>query len=304
VLRKAVSPSAPDPVPRTPTELNAMAYRPEGFGSAVVQTPPPSLPTPVIPAPAPASPGGSAPESLAGAGGRGRAGVLVVSAVVTVLLAGGSVTYALVGHGGSDSGDIAKSPADVPAVSSSTPLEGKAVPSPSGDKASPSAKPTEKGDKTSPTPSIKPPAAGGDSSGGSGGSASDGSEGTTGDGSTGGSTISGGRDGTTGEDSATGGGGADPELACYSIGGGKYNCVVWKRTKSYTASGEEKGVLKAGTSYFYCQQNLGRRVTHGRWTNVWWAKTDDDRGNSNVFISDVFVEGGENDQPVPGLPVC
>lgn len=64
------------------------------------------------------------------------------------------------------------------------------------------------------------------------------------------------------------------------------------------------GTLNAGTNYFYCQQNLGRRETYGQWTNVWWAKTDDDSGNANVFVSDVYIKGGDNDQPVPGLPVC
>ncbi|MFE6281264.1 protein kinase [Streptomyces sp. NPDC057877] len=92
--------------------------------------------------------------------------------------------------------------------------------------------------------------------------------------------------------------------ACHPIGGGKYNCHVWRTAKSYTASGAEAGVLNAGTNYFYCQQNLGRRETHGEWTNVWWAKTDDDSGNTDVYVSDVYVQGGDNDAPVPGLPVC
>ena len=59
-------------------------------------------------------------------------------------------------------------------------------------------------------------------------------------------------------------------------------------------------MLNAGTNYFYCQQNLGRRETSGQWTNVWWAKTDDDSGNTNVFVSDVYIKGGDNDEPVPG----
>ncbi len=63
-------------------------------------------------------------------------------------------------------------------------------------------------------------------------------------------------------------------------------------------------MLNAGTNYFYCQQNLGRRETSGQWTNVWWARTDDDSGNTGVFVSDVYIKGGENDKPVPGLPVC
>ncbi len=92
--------------------------------------------------------------------------------------------------------------------------------------------------------------------------------------------------------------------ACHSIGGGKYNCEVWRTAKSYTASGTEVGVLNEGINYFYCQENLGRRETSGEWTNVWWAKTDDDSGNTGVYVSDVYVMGGDNDEPVPGLPVC
>lgn len=64
------------------------------------------------------------------------------------------------------------------------------------------------------------------------------------------------------------------------------------------------GVLNAGTNYFYCQQNLGRRETYDEWTNVWWARTDDDSGNTDVFVSDVYIQGGDNDAPLPGLPVC
>jgi hypothetical protein len=70
------------------------------------------------------------------------------------------------------------------------------------------------------------------------------------------------------------------------------------------AAAHRAGVLNAGTNYFYCQQNLGRRETYGKWTNVWWAKTDDDSGNTNVFVSDVYLKGGDNNAPLPGLPVC
>ncbi|MEU6660264.1 serine/threonine-protein kinase [Streptomyces sp. NPDC046821] len=104
-----------------------------------------------------------------------------------------------------------------------------------------------------------------------------------------------------------GGGAASPTPAapaCHSAGAGKYDCTVWRMADSYDASGTKAGVLNAGTNYFYCQQNLGRRETYGQWTNVWWAKTDDDSGNTNVFVSDVYIKGGDNDAPLPGLPVC
>ncbi|WP_369387579.1 protein kinase [Streptomyces sp. CG1] len=109
-------------------------------------------------------------------------------------------------------------------------------------------------------------------------------------------------------DTPTGTGGtghtSSPTAACGSAGGGKYNCQVWRSATSYTASGAAAGTLNAGTDYFYCQANLGRRETYGRWTNVWWAKTDDDSGNTGVYVSDVYLKGGNNDAPVPGLPVC
>ncbi|MEU0731432.1 serine/threonine protein kinase, partial [Streptomyces lavendulocolor] len=101
-----------------------------------------------------------------------------------------------------------------------------------------------------------------------------------------------------------GGGAPPPEPVCHPAGGGKYNCQVWRTATSYRADGSEAGILNAGTNYFYCQSDLGRRETHGEWTNVWWARTDDDSGNTGVYVSDVYIKGGDNDRPVPGLPVC
>ncbi|MFH8938656.1 serine/threonine-protein kinase [Streptomyces griseosporeus] len=118
------------------------------------------------------------------------------------------------------------------------------------------------------------------------------------------SAAAGGTGGTTGGGGTATSRAPAPAPACHAIGGGKYNCQVWRTATSYTASGSQAGVLNAGTNYFYCQQNLGRRETYGEWTNVWWAKTDDDSGNSGVWVSDVYVKGGNNDEPVPGLPVC
>ncbi|MGP3776976.1 serine/threonine-protein kinase [Streptomyces sp. SDT5-1] len=95
-----------------------------------------------------------------------------------------------------------------------------------------------------------------------------------------------------------------PSPACTSIGGGKANCQVWHSATSYDADHNPVGTLKPGVNYFYCQAKLPQRETYQSWTNVWWAKTDDDSGNAGVFVSDVYLKGGENDQPVPGLPVC
>ncbi|MGW3117702.1 protein kinase domain-containing protein [Streptomyces sp. NPDC001107] len=228
---------------------------------------------------------------------KGRA--LLAAAAVTVVLAAAGGTVALLNARNTEantSPSASHSDAQASAsVSDRTDADHSGDPQPTeqGDKKSPTptkaagpksgATPTSRASSSSPT---KPP--GGGTTGG----------GTTG-GTTSGGTTGGGSGGTTG-----GGGESTAAPACTSIGGGKYNCTVWRSAKSYTASGTEVGVLGAGTNYFYCQQNLGRRETYGQWTNVWWAKTDDDSGNTNVYVSDVYIKGGDNDQPIPGLPVC
>ncbi|MGW0736460.1 serine/threonine-protein kinase [Streptomyces sp. NPDC002851] len=254
--------------------------------------------TPVV---TPMSPEGREPR-------RGRRVLIAVAAVLAVLAAGGGGYVLLSGDGGKK--NEARSNASPSASESASDGSGE---KPSGkpepteqdsESASPSedasATPSEDDDKPSGTPSEGSGSDGGTTTGGGtdGGTTSGGSaNGSTTGGDSGGSGDSGGGSG------ATGGGGA-PAPVCHSVGGGKYNCEVWRTSSTYTASGERAGTLNAGTNYFYCQQNLGRRETYGEWTNVWWAKTDDDSGNTNVFISDVYIKGGDNDKPLPGLPEC
>ncbi len=286
----APEPVVPEPVAQDPSAPKA-AHVQEGLGA-----------TPA-PASAPASVPASVTASVTRSGVRRRTKVLV--AAVAVLLVGGGTTYSLVGGDEAGSKEIAGGQGGLsPGAPGTT---GKVVASPSVTAQRPGVNPTAEGDRgpVTITPPIAPPAPGGGLGGttvggatGSpatpGGSATTGPGATTGGGSTGGETSGG----------ETSGGASEPAAVCNSIGGGKYNCTLWRKATSYTASGTEKGVLRKGANYFHCQQNLGRRVTHGKWTNVWWAKTDDDSGNTNVFISDVYIQGGENDQPVPGLPIC
>ncbi|WP_326022533.1 hypothetical protein [Streptomyces endophyticus] len=79
---------------------------------------------------------------------------------------------------------------------------------------------------------------------------------------------------------------------------------MWRSATSYDSAHRPVGTVHPGTNYFYCQVERTQRETYGKWTNVWWAKTDDDSGNAGVFVSDVYLTGGKNDQPVPGLAVC
>ncbi|WP_434600282.1 serine/threonine-protein kinase [Streptomyces sp. A5-4] len=308
-------PSGPPLVaPRGVTERDVLPHRPEGFGPAVSPMPMPAQPGPGPgPAPGPATAGTPLPKRRSG---RGK--VLVAVGVVAVLLAGGGVTYALTDHAETSSGGLAKGTekSESPGGSEQIPTGGK----PSGAKKPAGPEPTGQGGEKTPKADAKKPPAKGDGdkeAGGSGGSGdSGGSDGGT-SGSSGGAdggSTSGGSGGKTtgsaggGSTSATGGGGdpgtSEPAPVCDGVGGGKYNCNVWRSAKSYTAGGAEAGVLNAGINYFFCQQNLGRRETHGQWTNVWWAKTDDDSGNTGVFVSTVYLKGGDNDTPLPGLPVC
>ncbi|MEU5643649.1 serine/threonine-protein kinase [Streptomyces milbemycinicus] len=287
----STQPQPPTPQPSSPLLSSA----PPGFG-------PPQVPEePLV--------SGGAPGG-AGPGRPGRKKALVAAMVVAVLLAGGGVTYALVGDDGDKTAAGSQTDTSASPSHPASPDGGK-----TGDKGRTDGKDDEdgkgdKGDKggkrtAEPSGSGSPSASG--RPGDSGNSASGGSD----DDSDGGKDGKGGGGGGGGDHGAAGGGGAgggsadpDPAPVCHDAGGGKYNCEVWRAATSYTASGEPVGTLNQGLNYFYCQQNLGRRETYGKWTNVWWAKTDDDSGHTNVFISDVYIKGGDNDQPLPGLPVC
>ncbi|MFF9624395.1 protein kinase [Streptomyces griseosporeus] len=241
---------------------------------------------PYGPTPAPAS----TPTAVTSTPPRRKGRALLAALAVTAVLAAAGVTVALVNNGDDPAPRAGSRPeasraslgASAPTTATGTARSG--APSPkattTGDGKQPGASPTPEAGTREPGPTAARETTAAPSR----------------------SAAAGGTGGTTG-----GGGGATsqaPAPACNAIGGGRYNCQVWRTATSYTASGSQAGVLNAGTNYFYCQQNLGRRETYGEWTNVWWAKTDDDSGNTGVWVSDVYVKGGNNDEPVPGLPVC
>ncbi|MFD5624744.1 serine/threonine-protein kinase [Streptomyces sp. NPDC127072] len=294
----------PQPRPRETTVLSVPSV-PPGFGppepvpsASVGFGPPEAVP--------PASTGFGPPESVGRQASaeaaapppasRRRGRVLLAAAAVTVVLVATGVTVALL-----------NSPDKADAAAGAPPSRGTAGANPSAGASlgevdlSDDAKPSEQGDKESTAPEQEPTPTGGTTARPSKSPVNGAGTGGTSGGGTGGSTDG----GTTGGGSSTAPTSEAPVApVCDAIGGGKYNCQVWRTAKSYTASGTEVGVLNAGTNYFYCQQNLGRRETYGEWTNVWWARTDDDSGNADVFVSDVYIQGGDNDSPVPGLPVC
>ncbi|MFF5572025.1 serine/threonine-protein kinase [Streptomyces luteogriseus] len=250
----------------------------------------------------PVDPGGTTPAASAAttpmnpdrAASRRKGRVLLAAAAVTVVLAAAGTTVAQLGDsGGKETGahtdaTRAKGGSSDPGGADDGSSAPRATQQGDADKGGdPSKKPADEED-SEPTGRTTGPAPEKPAGGGTGGRTPDG--GTSG--------------GASGDGAATGGGSTTPASVCHPIGGGKYNCHVWKTADSYTASGTKIGILNAGTNYFYCQQNLGRRETSGEWTNVWWAKTDDDSGHTDVWVSDVYIKGGDNDAPVPGLPVC
>ncbi|MFD9792882.1 serine/threonine-protein kinase [Streptomyces sp. NPDC059070] len=278
----APQPAAP---PRAETVRDVLPHRPEGFGPVVIQQPTSA----VDPFP-PAAPG------------RGRARALVAAGVVAVVLAGAGVTYAVVGTG-ADDGDRRRAAGAASGASprASVPQDGTGGAWDGGGSTTASPGPSGAKDRPSASPGATHPAKGDED--GKGDKASGGKGGATAPGKapTGGHATAGpgGAGGTTG-----GGTDATPAPSCHAAGAGRFDCQVWRTAKSYRHDGGEMGVLKAGTNYFYCQVDLGRRETYGKWTNTYWARTDDDSGNTNVYVSVVYLKGGSNNQPVPGLPVC
>jgi eukaryotic-like serine/threonine-protein kinase len=229
----------------------------------------------------------------------GRRLALIAVAVAAVVLSGAGATYAVMSGTGDDGDRAGGSSGEGRSAGAGKHEAGKGGGSvPEKDGPSPSGHESADG---------RPGAAAGGPGDGKGDQAADagtGGEGSGGADSGGPGGSSGGGDGDGSGTGGDGGGEPAPEPVCHPRGGGKFDCTVWKTATSYDAGHKPVGQLNAGTNYFFCQAKLSHRETSGQWTNVWWAKTDDDSGNQGVFVSDVYIKGGDNDQPLPGLPVC
>ncbi|MFD9483418.1 hypothetical protein ACFWBX_05335 [Streptomyces sp. NPDC059991] len=203
---------------------------------------------------------------------------MVAAAVAAVVPAGAGVTYALVG-----TGDDGTRQQVVGSASGASPSASGAQDGTGGGATAASPGPTGKDGRTSASPGATRPAKdgkGGKGSGEKGGAA-------PGRAPTGGHATAtpGGAGGTAG-----GGTGSAPAPSRHSIGAGRFDCQVWRTAKSYRHDGGGMGVLNAGTDYFYGQVDLGRRETYGKWTNTYWARTDDDSGNTNVHVCVVHLK--------------
>lgn len=81
---------------------------------------------------------------------------------------------------------------------------------------------------------------------------------------------------------------------------------VWHTADSYKHAdpfNPTGGKLFAGWNYFYCQA-AGFGFSDLGYKNYWWLKTDDDSGNSKVWVNAIYVSGGDNNSKIPGVPEC
>ncbi|MER5203409.1 protein kinase [Streptomyces sp. NPDC002825] len=318
----------------------ASPVQPNPYVGAAAGTPPipplagafgPALPVPPVQLDA-ATGGRAGARAARRAGAKSRRGnVLVASAVAAVLLAGGGITYALMDHGHSpraggetqqDGGQGATGgdPGRVLDPGTSAAPSGQ----PSGT-AGPSAVPTpsgrESGAAAGGAPATAGPgtdgsdpgsAAGGSAAGGAGSdtaSGAGGGGGATAPGTTGGDTTTTGGTSTTGGSSGGGTTAAPttevppPSSGC-TASGSSATCQVVRSAITTRYDGGEMGTVGAGPHAFYCQVDLDRTETYGGSTSRWFARTDDDSGNTNVYLSVLHLSGGAGGGPVAGLRVC
>ncbi|MEV5956134.1 protein kinase [Streptomyces sp. NPDC051987] len=245
------------------------------------------------PEPRPGALDGPSAPARPGPRSRRRARLLVVAAVAVVLTATG-LTVALRNERGQTARPDAGPPAPTMAGASAS-LRGTDAGHPAD------ANPVGQGEETGAVPSDGATHTAGDVPAGLSSTAPSSAR-TSAPASSGGSGTAGATPTATATATATDPTGPDP--VCASAGDGMYTCQVHSAAKSYTADGTKVGKVLPGAHEFSCQADLGRRATHGASTNVWWARTDDDSGNTGVYISDVYIEGGTDDEPLPGLPVC
>ncbi|WP_426362627.1 serine/threonine-protein kinase [Streptomyces sp. E-08] len=307
------------------------------------QTPPPAAPpagafgpaVPVPPAQLDAGTVGRAGTRAARrAGTKPRRGnAVVAAAVAAVLLAGGGITYALMDgddsaraasetpRDGDGGGGSVGDPGRVLDPGSSTPPSGRprGTGTPSGG-STPSGR--ESGAAAGGAPATGDPgsdgsdpgsAAGDQAAGGTGADAASGAGGgggaTTAPGKPGGSTATAG--GTSATRDPSGGGAttapttdAPPPASGCTASGSSATCQVVRSATTTRYDGGEMGTVGAGPHSFSCQVDLDRTETYGGTTSRWFARTDDDSGNTNVYLSVLHLSGGGGGGPVAGLRIC
>ncbi|MEU3427766.1 serine/threonine-protein kinase [Streptomyces gardneri] len=96
---------------------------------------------------------------------------------------------------------------------------------------------------------------------------------------------------------------APAPAGCESAGSSS-TCQVVRSATTTRYDGGEMGTVGAGPHVLYCQVDLDRSETYGGRTSRWFARTDDDSGNTNVYLSVLHLAGGAAGGPVEGLRIC
>ncbi|WP_017585230.1 hypothetical protein [Nocardiopsis ganjiahuensis] len=76
--------------------------------------------------------------------------------------------------------------------------------------------------------------------------------------------------------------------------------TYWSQESRYPTG----GWLWAGRHYFFCQAEGEPHSDGEGGYSTWWALTDDDTGNRDVFVSATAFGSSEPWQPIEGLPRC
>ncbi|MFJ7958805.1 protein kinase [Streptomyces sp. NPDC096319] len=320
------SPEPGSPEAGGPAPLTGAAPPAGAFGPAVPVPP-------VGPDTAPGPRAGSRAARRAETAPR-RRNALVAAAVAAVLLAGGGVTYVLVdrddssratgrtvqdGDGDGDSGSGSGRVLDPGnGTASGGRASGTATPAAGATRsgrepgAAAGGAPATEGpgsDGSDPDATAGGPAAGGTGQGTASGAGGAGA--TTAPGRQGGGTATAGGASTTGDASGGGGGAttaptteAPPPAAGCTASGSSATCQVVRSATTTRYDGGEMGTVGAGPHSFFCQVDLDRTETYGGSTSRWFARTDDDSGNTNVYLSVLHLSGGAGGGPVEGLRIC
>ncbi|MFI8291480.1 protein kinase [Streptomyces sp. NPDC085614] len=312
--------AARDPVPAS----GAAPGAPEAWSSGSAG-PRPAAPaevprgSPLAPPAGAAAPAGPHPAAPGGPGdvraARRRAGILVAAAVVAVVLAGSGLTYGLMDHGATGRPSGAAGEGAAGATGAEDPA---GVLDPGDGSASSTAQPGGK-DSPSPgnpdgsgSPAAKAPTSGGGSAAGgsAAGAATAGGGGSepsaaAGGGASGTAEGAGTRGGATGTTTTSGGTGSpSPDATGCTAAGSSASCQVLHPATTTRYDGGEMGTVGAGPHTFFCQVDLDRSASYAGQSSRWWARTDDDSGNTNVYVSVAYLRGSAGGAPVPGLRVC
>lgn len=89
---------------------------------------------------------------------------------------------------------------------------------------------------------------------------------------------------------------------------GQYKCPMWGTDVNFrtepradapvAATSPDSGFIRA-----VCQVR-GGRATYGPYWHTWWIKTPATGMVPPLYMSEIFLTGGGNDEPDTGLPVC